>query len=72
MIELCKKYSVPLKIYDLETDLEASEVEKITKIPTVRIYKEGTMIAEHTTAQVAQTATTLAAHVTLGGTDADF
>lgn len=71
MIELCKKYSVPLKIYDLETDLEPAEAETITKVPTVRIYKDGARIAEYTTQQIAQTTATLAAHTSLD-VSADF
>lgn len=68
--ELAKKFSVPLKILDLD-ELEEEDKVSIRKVPTLRIFKEDTMIAEYIVKQVESLQTWLQENVTLLASD-DF
>ena len=68
--ELAKKFSVPLKILDLD-ELEEEDKVSIRKVPTLRIFKEDTMIAEYIVKQVESLQTWLQENVTLLPSD-DF
>ncbi len=63
--ELAKKFSVPLKVLDLEEDLEDEEQALILKVPTLRILKEDSVIAEYNVKQVESLQTWLQENVTL-------
>lgn len=55
LVELCKKFSVTMKSFDYDNDLEEEEKETITKVPTVRICEDGKMVAEFNVQQVKST-----------------
>ena len=69
--QLAKRYGVELKTLDLDDDLEDHEKERITKVPTITIFKEDHRIAEWNANQVASLETYLAENVKLTATD-DF
>jgi thioredoxin 1 len=53
--ELCKKFSVPIKVLDYDNDLTDAEQEDISKVPTVRIFKDGKQVEEYNFLQVQST-----------------
>ena len=69
--ELCKKFSVQLKILDYDKDLEEEDKARVTKVPTIWIYDGGEKRAEFNVNQVAQTESWLVANVKLAP-DEDF
>jgi thiol-disulfide isomerase/thioredoxin len=70
---LCKKFSIPFKPYDYDKDLDDTERESVSKVPTVRIFAGGVQVAEYNANQVAQTEAWLGAHVRVAAAaDADF
>jgi thiol-disulfide isomerase/thioredoxin len=50
---LCAKYVIQFEEYDYDA-LEPEESEKITKLPTIQIWKDNTLQKEITTSHVAQ------------------
>jgi thiol-disulfide isomerase/thioredoxin len=71
--ELCKKFNVPLKIRDLDKDLDGEEKDAIRKVPTLRIYKEGALAETYVQNQVASVEAYLVAHAAINTHDsADF
>ena len=71
LIELCKKFSIPIILKDYDNDLDDDEQSTVTKVPTVRILVEGRVAAEFNVRQVAQTEEWLLANVKLAATE-DF
>ncbi len=71
LMELCKKFSVPIILKDYDNDLDEEEQSTVTKVPTVRILNDGRQVAEFNIRQVAQTEEWLSANVKLAATD-DF
>ncbi len=71
LVELCKKFSVPMILKDYDNDLDDEEQSLVTKVPTVRILYEGRVVAEFNIRQVAQTEEWLSANVRLAATE-DF
>lgn len=71
LIELCKKFSVPMVFKDYDNDLDDVEQSTVTKVPTVRILVEGRVAAEFNIRQVASTEEWLSANVKLAATE-DF
>jgi thiol-disulfide isomerase/thioredoxin len=70
---ICKKFSAPLKPYDYDKDLSDEARETVTKVPTIRIYSHGHLVAEYNANQVAQTEAWLASHVRVAAAaDTDF
>jgi thiol-disulfide isomerase/thioredoxin len=59
---LCKNFGVQLHEYNYD-DLEPAESEKITKLPTVQIWRDGIQIEEYITNQVSQLEEWLTLHV---------
>jgi thiol-disulfide isomerase/thioredoxin len=53
--QLCKKFSVPMKVLDYDKDLMDDEQAIVTKVPTVRIFQAEKMVAEFNVKQVAST-----------------
>ena len=51
--ELCRKFSVSMKTLDYDVDLETEDQELITKVPTVRICENNSIIATFNVNQVA-------------------
>lgn len=68
--ELAKKFSVPLKILDLEDDLDEEDQALILKVPTLRIFKGEEMVAEYNVKQVDSLQTWLQQNVTLLASEA--
>jgi thiol-disulfide isomerase/thioredoxin len=71
LIELCKKFSVPITERDYDKDLTDEEQESVKKVPTVRIIAKGAQVAEFNIRQVASTEEWFKSHVTLATTE-DF
>lgn len=71
--ELCKKYGVELKTYDYDDDLEEDVKGGIKKLPTVRVYADGVVVAteEFITQQADQLEKWLGANVRVTATE-DF
>lgn len=69
--DLCKKFSVSMKILDYDKDLTEEEKETVTKVPTVRICVDGTPCVEFNNRQVVSTEIWFSEHVTLTATE-DF
>ena len=69
--ELCRKFSVPMKILDYDKDLDDEEQEAIKKVPTLRICKDGTQVAEYNVNQVASVEAWLVENSAIGVSD-DF
>ena len=68
--ELAKKFSVPLKILDLDTDLEEEDKVSIRKVPTLRIFKGEVLVVEYIVKQVESLQTWLQQNVTLLASEA--
>lgn len=45
---LLKEYNIPLKIYDVDED----KIEDVSKVPTVRLYKDDILVKTITTEHV--------------------
>ncbi len=69
--ELAKKYGVGLTCFDYDKDLDEEEQAKISKVPTLRIFKESTLVAEFSVAQVVSLEHWLMSNVVLSTAD-DF
>jgi thiol-disulfide isomerase/thioredoxin len=69
--QLCKKFSVPMKVLDYDKDLMDDEQAIVTKVPTVRIFQAEKMVAEFNVKQVASTEQWFSENVKLGESD-DF
>ena len=69
--ELCKKFSVPMKVLDYDKDLTDDEMEEIKKVPTVRITVDGKQVVEYNIQQVASTEMWFTTNVKLAATE-DF
>lgn len=71
LFELCKKFSVAFKELDYDKDLSEEEQESVTKVPTVRIVRAGSTVAEFNVRQVISTEEWFTTNLTLG-TTTDF
>ena len=71
IVELCKRYSVDVKLLDYDIDLEPEAQDEIKKVPTIRIFKDYRKVAEYNVNQVASTESWLISNVKLAATD-DF
>jgi len=69
--QLCKKFSVPMKVLDYDKDLMDEEQAKVTKVPTVRIFQAETMVVEFNVKQVASVEQWFSENVKIVGSD-DF
>lgn len=69
--QLAQRYGVALKVLDYDVDLDDSEQELITKIPTISVVKQDRRMAEWYTNQIANLEKWLTANITLATTD-DF
>ena len=52
IMELCKKFNVPLKVLDLDEDLDDEQQSTIKKVPTIRIYNQGKLAETYEQNQV--------------------
>lgn len=50
---LSKKFSTRLQSKDFDMDLQETEKETVSKLPTVRIHKDSAILAEYSANQVA-------------------
>lgn len=71
LVELCKKFSIPMILKDYDNDLDDEEQSAVTKVPTVRILANGRLTAEFNMRQVASTEEWFSANVQLAATE-DF
>lgn len=71
LIELCRKFSVDLTALDYNNDLEEGIQGEITKVPTIRIFRDGYKIEEFNVNQIASTEAWLTSNINLGSTE-DF
>lgn len=69
--ELAKKYSVSLTCFDFDNDLDEEEQAKVSKVPTLRIFKETEQVAEFNVKQVESLEKWLQTNVALNTSD-DF
>ena len=69
--ELCRKFSIPVKILDYDKDLTEEEQEAIKKVPTLRIFRDGAQVEEYNINQVASVEAWLTANAAIGVCD-DF
>jgi len=69
--QLCKKFSVPMKVLDYDNDLTDDEQAIVTKVPTVRIFQAETMVVEFNVKQVASVEQWFSENVKIVGSD-DF
>ena len=68
--ELCRKFSVQLKVLDYDDDLDEAGKDAITKVPTLQIYTEaGVLCATYNQKQVESLTAWLEANVSLKSDD---
>ena len=69
--ELCRKFSIPVKVLDYDKDLSEEEQEAIKKVPTLRILRDGAKVEEYNINQVASVEAWLTENAAIGVCD-DF
>lgn len=72
-LELGQRFGVPVEVLDYDDDLDEEQKAQVTKVPTIRIQKDGVQVAEYNINQVASLSAWLTANVSLSATgDEDF
>lgn len=71
-LELGKLYDVPVKILDYDDDIEEEEKATITKVPTLRIMRDGECVETWNVNQVAQLTAWLSINIKLNTAADDF
>lgn len=69
IIEKANKYGLKLTLYDMDEDVDSFETSTITKLPTVRVKKDGKQVQEITTNHVAALEEFLSTHIQLATTN---
>jgi thiol-disulfide isomerase/thioredoxin len=72
VIVLAAKYSIPIKTYDIDDDVEMIDVVAVKKLPTLRVIEDGKVVAEFTTKHNDQLEEFLSKNVKPATTDTDF
>jgi thiol-disulfide isomerase/thioredoxin len=70
--EQAARYAIPIKMYDIDEDVEKIDVDAVKKLPTLRVLKDGTVVAEFITQHNAQLEEFLSKTVKVSTTDTDF
>jgi thioredoxin-like negative regulator of GroEL len=66
------KYSIPIKTYDIDDDVEKIDVDAVKKLPTLRVIEDGKVVAEFTTKHNDQLEEFLSKNIKPATTDTDF
>ena len=66
------KYAIPIKIYDIDEDVEKIDVDAVKKLPTLRVLKDGEVVAEFITRHNDQLEEFLSKTIKPATTDTDF
>jgi thiol-disulfide isomerase/thioredoxin len=66
------KYAIPIKTYDIDEDVEKIDVDAVKKLPTVRVIKNGNVVAEFITQHNDQLEEFLSKTIKLSTMDTDF
>lgn len=69
---LGNKFSITLVSKDLDVDLNEAEKETITKLPTIRIYKDSNQVQEYFVNQVESLTNWLQENVKIKVAESDF
>ena len=69
--ELAKRNSVAFFYVDYDADLDEEEQKEITKVPTIRIFRDDVLVAEYNVSQVASVTSWLLENISLAPTE-DF
>ena len=72
VLEQAAKYSIPIKTYDIDDDVEKIDVDAVKKLPTLRVLEDGKVVAEFTTKHNDQLEEFLSKNVKPATTDMDF
>jgi len=49
VLEQAAKYSIPIKTYDIDEDVEKIDVDAVKKLPTLRVLQDNKVVAEFIT-----------------------
>ena len=66
------KYAIPIKLYDIDEDVEKIDVDAVKKLPTLRVLKDGEVVAEFITQHNDQLEEFLSKTIKPTTTDTDF
>ncbi len=72
VLEQAAKYAIPVKTYDIDEDVAKIDVDSVKKLPTLRVLKDGTVVAEFITRHNDQLEDFLSKTVKPATTDTDF
>jgi len=72
VLEQAAKYSIPVKTYDIDDDVEKIDVDAVKKLPTLRVLEDGKVVAEFTTKHNDQLEEFLSKNIKPATTDMDF
>lgn len=72
LLEQAVKYSIPVKTYDIDDDADTINVDAVKKLPTLRVLKDGEVVAEFITKHNDQLEEFLSKNVKPATTDTDF
>ena len=72
VLEQAAKYAIPIKLYDIDEDVEKIDVDAVKKLPTLRVLKDGEVIAEFITRHNDQLEDFLSKTIKPVTTDTDF
>ena len=66
------KYAIPIKLYDIDEDVEKIDVDAVKKLPMLRVLKNGEVVAEFITQHNDQLEEFLSKTIKPTTTDTDF
>jgi thiol-disulfide isomerase/thioredoxin len=69
---MATKYSIPLTIFDYDTDTDKMDMDEVKKLPTIRIKKDGKITEVITTNHIAVLESFLTSEISLNTNDTDF
>ena len=72
VLEQATKYAIPVKLYDIDQDVEKIDVDAVKKLPTLRVLKDGEVVAEFITKHNDQLEEFLSKTIKPTTTDTDF
>jgi len=72
VLEQAAKYAIPIKTYDINEDVEKIDVDAVKKLPTLRVIKNGEVVAEFITKHNDQLEEFLSKTIKPATSDTDF
>ena len=72
VLEQATKYAIPIKLYDIDEDVEKIDVDAVKKLPTLRVLQDNKVVAEFITKHNDQLEEFLSKNVKPATTDTDF